>query len=98
MLKKGCDIPVIASIPETLPTFLAGVFFSSPFGFVEVFADEVSFFIGTPFLGKSKSSTLVRIEKRRGGNCRCKDSAFISILQVKKRNRRKISKKSYSGA
>lgn len=48
MLKKGCGIPVIASIPETLPTFLAGVFFSSPFGFVEVFADEVSIFIGYP--------------------------------------------------
>lgn len=53
MLKKGCDIPVIASIPETLPTFLAGVFFSSPFGFVEVFADEVSFFIGYPLLGEA---------------------------------------------
>lgn len=82
MLKKGCGTPVIASIPDTLPNFLAGVFFSSPFGFVEVFADEALFSWATPFLGKSKSSTLVRIEKRRGGNCRWKDSAFISILQV----------------
>lgn len=56
MLKKGCGTPVIASIPETLPTFLAGVFFSSPFGFVEVFADEVSFFIGYPLFRVSLTS------------------------------------------
>ena len=30
---------------------------------------------------KSKSSTLVRILKRRGGNCRCKDIPFILVLQ-----------------
>ena len=31
---------------------------------------------------KSKSSTLVRILKRRGGNCRCKDIPFILVLQA----------------
>ncbi len=34
------------------------------------------------FCIKSKSSTLVRIKKRRGGNCQYKDSVFILILQV----------------
>ena len=42
---------------------------------------------------KSKSSALVHIKKRRGGNCRCRYNVFIPILQVFQRKLVELAEK-----